>query len=83
MDGDIPPGSGGLGCRKPSQMGTIGRKPYKRFSKEEEEELVRLQPTYGKDWKGMLEAGKDVFEVERTSVNLKDKWRIIGGDRAK
>jgi hypothetical protein len=25
----------------------------------------------------ILEAGKSVFDPERTGVNLKDKWRVI------
>ena len=55
-----------------------GRKVYTRWRPEEEEELERLVERHGVgNWAAMLEDGKNVFDPERTGVNLKDKWRVI------
>lgn len=70
-----PPGV--IGART-TRVGTSGRKAYTRWTRAQEEELRRLVGVYGVgSWATILEAGRDMFGADRTSVNLKDKWRVL------
>ena len=64
---------GGVIGARTTRVGTSGRKAYTRWTRAQEEELRRLVGVYGVgSWATILEAGRD-----RTSVNLKDKWRVL------
>ena len=66
-----------IGART-TRVGTSGRKAYTRWTSAQEEELRRLVGVYGVgSWATILEAGRDMFGADRTSVNLKDKWRVL------
>ena len=69
---------GGVIGARTTRVGTSGRKPYTRWTRAQEEELRRLVGVYGVgSWAKMLEAGRDMFGADRTSMNLKDKWRVL------
>lgn len=68
---------GVIGART-TRVGTSGRKAYTRWTTAQEEELRRLVGVHGVgSWATILEAGRDMFGADRTSVNLKDKWRVL------
>ena len=71
------PGANVIGART-TRVGTSGRKAYTRWTGAQEEELRRLVGVYGVgSWATILDAGRDMFGADRTSVNLKDKWRVL------
>ena len=53
-----------------------------KWTKDEEEALVKLVGARGYAWKEITEEFNSEFENKRTSGNIKDKWKQIGSENA-